>query len=628
LSATFESKPTVSRDYAIFAGIAAILILALCAWFTRSVYNSQISQRNHELEKAGNRIERTLTDSLDYITYLVEFMGKQIAEEGSGDPRYISPMLSNFWKDSRVQSILSWTGFDWVSPQGEIVITSTNGILTHPVDLHMRSYINELPKHPYKLLLEPDTTFGRTSAQWVISSAMGIKTRDGRYLGAVSFGFDAAALTDRIHQSISEETLRFAIINLDLNVVLQSPDAPIPMEDDVFRAYQQILSLPDGAGILPHPVDVGHISYAYYHKLPEYPYIIVMGYDKRAHAAIIWEKIFPLLLAFSGIGFVFLLMLHIFSKRIISPLKELSDIADKISKGKPHPHFPRNVPYEVFNLALQISKIKRYIARIQRIQQANVEAENARIRAQEADQAKSDFLAHVSHELRTPLNAIINFSDIQQTEIFGPMANLKYLEYSKDIHHSGLHLLQLINNLLDLSKAEANKVELVENIMDVSEVITDCVRTLRQLAVKNGLLLHSDVQPGLLPLYADSLRFKQIILNLLSNAIKFTQRGGKVTLWAGIEQGKLVIRVEDTGIGIAKEDIPRVMEKFGQASSPYYQRPDGTGLGLPLVKSLMELHNGTLQIESTLGVGTSVIVTFPESRICRTVPVEREMVFS
>jgi signal transduction histidine kinase len=616
-------KPTLSRDYKLFAGIVSVIIVGLCLLFTHSVYKTQVSQRNHQLQTSANRLDRTLTDSYDYILYLVQFIGKRISVVGADDPNYITELLGNFWQENRVRSIISWTGLDWVSPNDEIVINSSNGILQHPVDLSMRSYLTAIRKDPFHLYLEPDTTFGRTSAQWIISSAVGVTNPEGKYLGAITLGFDAAELTRRLHLALGEKHLRFALINVKSNIVIQSPDAPIPIEDVTFDGYYD--QLPPGEGELKNPIDMGNIRYAYYHRLQNYPYIIIMGYDKNAYAVMMWKDLAPLLLTFMTIGCVFLVILYLFSKRIIHPIISLSQIADKISQGLSHEAYPRKVPHEVYNLAVQLSKIKRYIGRISRIKQAHLLAENAKLKAeqdrtkaQEADQAKSDFLAHVSHELRTPLNAIINFSDIQRNEMFGPMQNGKYLEYAKDIHYSGLHLLQLINNLLDLSKAEANKIDLFDEDLNMNDTIEHCLRSLREWARKEGVALYCDLPANLPLLRADSLRIRQILLNLLSNAIKFTEEGGSITISAIVNHKReLVIRVIDTGIGIAPEDLPNVMKKFGQATaiSPKLKRPDGTGLGLPLTKHLVELHDATLSLSSVPHKGTTVTVIFPAARV-------------
>ncbi len=236
--------------------------------------------------------------------------------------------------------------------------------------------------------------------------------------------------------------------------------------------------------------------------------------------------------------------------------------------------------------------------------------------AEAANKTKSEILANMSHELRTPLNAIIGFSDIIQREAFGPVGERRYLDYARDIHDSGAHLLALINDILDVSKAEAGRIELLEGLVDVTELFDSCVRLILARADEARIAIEALAADRLPKLNADGLRLKQVLLNLLSNAIKFTPAGGRVTLAANMDDDeRFVIRVSDTGIGMAPEDIPKALSPFGQLESTRARRYPGTGLGLPLSKALIELHGGELRIESEAGKGTSVIVTLPAARV-------------
>ena len=236
--------------------------------------------------------------------------------------------------------------------------------------------------------------------------------------------------------------------------------------------------------------------------------------------------------------------------------------------------------------------------------------------AEGASRAKSEFLANMSHELRTPLNAVIGFSEIIMSETFGPVGSSKYREYAVDINESGLHLLDLINDILDLSKVESGKDELHDEDIAIGEVIRSVVTLVKERAHKNGVKLDIECPDAVPALRADKRKLKQILVNLLSNAIKFTDAGGSVTLriWSRAESGH-VFQITDTGIGIASEDVPKALSPFGQIDSDLNRQLDGTGLGLPLSKSLAEMHGGVLDLQSTLGVGTTVTVRFPATRI-------------
>ena len=248
---------------------------------------------------------------------------------------------------------------------------------------------------------------------------------------------------------------------------------------------------------------------------------------------------------------------------------------------------------------------------------ANREADlrEASSRAELANRAKSEFLASMSHELRTPLNAIIGFSEMMNAEMFGGLGSERYRDYINDIHASGVHLLSLINDLLDLSKAEADKLELRETYVDLAAAINHSLRMITSRANAAGVEVTSDLPKDLPLLWADERRLTQIILNLLTNAVKFTPHGGKARIGAEWRPTGLAIIVDDTGIGIAPEDIPRVVIPFVQVGDLYSRPQEGSGLGLPLSKRLVELHGGSLALDSERGRGTTVTVLFPTSRI-------------
>ncbi|MFM7084250.1 MAG: sensor histidine kinase [Hyphomicrobium sp.] len=242
--------------------------------------------------------------------------------------------------------------------------------------------------------------------------------------------------------------------------------------------------------------------------------------------------------------------------------------------------------------------------------------ENSRVRAEEANTAKSQFLATMSHELRTPLNGIMGFSEMIMSEAMGKVSNPNYVEYAKNIHESGLHLLSLINDILDLSRIEAGRYELHEEAFWLCDVADDCRSFMRIKAKNKGISFLLNDDRSLPQIFADQRAFRQIFLNLIENAIKFTPEGGRIILTTGKTfDGAQYFSVKDTGPGIAHEEIPKILEPFKQGSSSLNSTNSGSGLGLAIVKKLVELHSGVFEILSESGKGTEAIVVVPKNRI-------------
>ena len=303
---------------------------------------------------------------------------------------------------------------------------------------------------------------------------------------------------------------------------------------------------------------------------------------------------------------------------IVGPETSLSELSERIGRDKPSALMSGFIIAERGRFIGVGSVLDILRLQVAEGRQRGLDLEAARAEAVRADAAKSQFLANMSHELRTPLNAVIGFADIIQSEMFGtgPAAWTRYKDYAGDIGTSGRFLLDVINDILDLTKASAGKAELREDRMSITSLLIAVERFFRERARDAGLALDMQTPCQDIELWADETKLKQVLINLVSNAIKFTPSGGRVSVSVTLQaDGQLGLTVADSGIGIAADDLDRIFEPFTQVDSSLSRRHAGTGLGLPLARSFVELHGGTIAIASRPNAGTSATVRLPAFRV-------------
>ena len=293
---------------------------------------------------------------------------------------------------------------------------------------------------------------------------------------------------------------------------------------------------------------------------------------------------------------------------VVKPIAKITDMMGLVADG----NLSSDIPFEARG-----DEIGQLARALRVFRDNSIEEKRLRIAkegAEAANRAKSEFLANMSHEFRTPLNAIIGFSEVLKREIFGPLA-VRYRSYAVDIFESGHHLLGLINDVLDMSKLEAGQMQLYEEDISLGDAIEASIRLVAPQAEKAKVRLSASLDPAAEFIRADDRRLRQVFINLLSNAVKFTPEGGDVRVTSRATENGVTIAVNDTGIGMRPEEIPTAMESFGQIDSTLSRKYQGTGLGLPLAKRLVEMHGGSLMIASTVNVGTTVTIVLPPTRV-------------
>jgi len=612
-------NPFIKFEFILFATIIACVVIGLTLYYAQMAQSQYKESIKHHLESQAGRVERSFSDTIDHTQYVMEMMNARIKLKPD-DLEYIDNILSKFQTTPNSSNLLAWTIFSWVDKNYQTTVDALYGIMDEPFDLSTRDYMPLTKSDPGEIHLGKPV-FGATSKRWIIPAGLGVNDENGKYAGAMTIGFDINQITLRLHQSVTESKIQFAIIDSDFNVILKSSESIPTLGEAESNSISHILN--DKLNIIKTNSEINSANYIdlggkndsfYIKKVDKYPYYIFVSYPKNEIKNTIWDLLIYRFIEIFFIGGTFLVLLIFLYKRVVNPVVILSSVADKIASGKDVQSFPKGSSYETRNLAMQLIRLQHYIKKIQRIDH---KLYIAKTEADRANKAKSDFLANMSHELRTPLNAIIGYSEMIKSEMMGKINNEKYIEYASDINDSGQHLLSLINDILDISKAEAGKFEINEGKVDIAKLIINIVKILSESTLNKDVIITTDIPEEFPEILADEIRVKQIVINLLSNAIKFSKpdQQGEVTIRLRLNDRGVQLIVKDKGIGISESDIPKILKKFGHIKNSSYRSSEGTGLGLWLTKSLVEAHQGRIKLESKLGKGTKVTINFPLKRV-------------
>jgi two-component system cell cycle sensor histidine kinase PleC len=486
-----------------------------------------------------------------------------------------------------------------VDPNGKVV-AATGESHPQPVDLSDRAEFRVPAGDTSDGLIMGHDLVGQQS-QFFVTVSRRVTSADGRLIGVLIFFIAPShlmGLRDSVDIGVGGAVLLTGLDDVVLagfNGADRTGAAMIgkPIGDDAYPVDIQ----PGAQGYYAVTDDHGDANrlHAYY-RLDKYPVIVNASLDLAAALAPQQRQTIVLMIL-AGVGTLVLAGLSVIL------LREVSHRA------------AREIQLADERMLLQAANARLAEERI-RLRQINFELKHSKERAEAANEAKSQFLANMSHELRTPLNAIIGFSQIIKEETMGPIGLPRYADYANDIFCAGEHLLALINNVLDISKIQAGKLNLKEEPVDLQETVQGSLAAVSAQALKNKVSLHVDLPPTLPPIRADAVAMRQILINLLSNAVKFTPEGGEVTV--SVERAKdggLALVIADTGIGMNEEEIAIAVEPFRQVENALTKKYDGTGLGLPIARRLVELHGGRLEIASVKNLGTVIRAHLPADRI-------------
>lgn len=621
------ARPSLSRDFALFAAAIVFILLLISSWIAYVTYIRHSERMVAELEKSAERIDRTLSNEIEYATYLLSGLGRQISlQYPPHNLLEIAQILKSFDAKPRV-----YTMFSWVNPSQQVVVSSNRGILEKAVDVSDRDYVKKSLAEPWKAHIGRPIE-GRVSGRWIIPVGMGLTDHTGKHLGAIAISVDINGLSEHISHAIDRENVSFAIISKTLILLTQvSQDENFVNNQFPMRQLSTVNFSKFPRGAITHG-SVFNLSrnYSYYFASPDYPYVILLGYNahysRDAMKDILWPRIFQVLV----MAAFFISFLWLVRRRIITPVGELTAAAASIARGEREVPLPGSGPAEVQQLSLQIEKIGYYIAERRRIEDElrskTFLLKKAKEKAELNDRSKSEFLAYMCHELRLPLNAIVGFAQVMKDQLYGPIENKKYLQYATDIYHSGSGLLNTTQDILTFLKSETDCLKLHEKPVDLAAVIN---RTLRFLADKlQAEKLHMRLKlPDHMPrVMGDELRLQQALTNLILHCAKSSAAGDALTLEvhyipraAKTEPLLALTLCTGTAAAPAEAELALLAEKAppqGFTLPPWQEiHIETADLSLTLARILLSLHRIIHELRRLPDGSMEVVCCFPADRI-------------
>jgi signal transduction histidine kinase len=575
------------RRELIGAGIAiAVVILAIASVVLILLRSQTIKDSDREMATISRVTAERTAQTFAAADVLIRSVADLAMKPGPGEPLTLGERAkTQAFHDGlvRLQKLLPEIDVTAVIDANGVVVGSSREFPVANTNISYVSFFKALKDRPGRDLVVSDPIRQQLTGQWVLYLSRSLVDAQGNFQGIVLADIPVGYFQDYFSGIDMGATSTVTMVNNDIRVL-----AHWPVDDGLIG---QVLP-PLGSGLRP---EVGQtVKFVVRDRDQELRRATVTRFQigntsfflsiSRTQAALLqpWRNALIFIVLFALTSLVVLGVLAGFVLRAIRD-------------------------EERWGSALMEREIK--------LSRQAVQLAAARDLAETANRARGDFMANMSHELRTPLNAILGFSEILEKGLFGPLGDPRYREFAADIHSSGRHLLEVIGNILDLAKVDAGKLELFEQDFDIVEMMRSCGRLMTEAANAGGVTLEVRAPQGPVYIQGDATRVRQILLNLLSNAVKFTPRGKAVMLSGEAVEDDFILRVIDTGIGMTEEEAVKAMEPFHQIDSTLARRYEGTGLGLPLTKSLVTLHDGVMDIKSVPGEGTTVTVWLPRQRI-------------
>ncbi len=593
-----RTQPSLSRDFALLSLFIIFILVLVSTWVAFETSSNYAKDVVKQMESEALRLDRGLIVEIENASYILESVGRQI-QATSNDPNNIAQLFFSFAKSGEPKRSI----FSWVNKEQLITVSNNLGVLDKPIDVSDRDYVKKSIAEPWKVHIGRPIE-GRLSHTWILPLSLGLTDHNGTYLGSVIVALDTEALGNDISRSMKDSGIRFAITNLSLTLLTQSPSAAKFFNEnfDITRlAKLDFDKKPAGkyssASIFDHTQ-----IYSYYERSSQYPYIIFLGLDSKQSMHELRRLLMPRLFQLMVIAAFLLFVLWTVRKRIIHPVMALTDQTAAIVRGEHYDADETRGPLEIEQLAYEIKRLYDYIEERRRVE-AELRTKNAELTrikeaAQVTNQVKADFFAYVGQELTEPTEAILQQIETLKDQHFGPIGNPKYVGHAADIHDQARQLIAMLEDIKAISKAETGLLALSESDIDLTFVLQKTIRIFRDKNSPNPEV-QLDINHSLPHIRGDELRIKQLMLNILNAIQQQLPQGEAIRITSSLKAQELSLSFSYSGGGTSALSAGRSKQ----------------GLDLALARLLVALHQGTLEMKTTSDRVSIITVKFPAMRV-------------
>ena len=613
-----QTKPSLYRDFALLSAMIIFVLLLVSLWIVYKTYQSHSKDILQQLENEAIRIDRALIIEIEEASYLLESIGRQI-DTSRGD---LEPQIQRLFGSFASNQPLSSSEFYWIDANQRITMSGHAGRLAEPIEIADRDYMKRALTTPWKIHIGQPVE-GRVSGAWVIPIAMGIASADNEFVGAVSISLNIEQLSNVISNVIKEPEIDYAITNTAFTLLTQTSE-----DNDFFARYFSMARLSEidfsqtPSGVFSSATWwASDKIYAYYEQSSQYPYIIFVGYDPVYSRSAIGNILLPRLLQIVIMTLFLLLTLWTVRKRIIQPVMQLTEHTQQILRGQNFAHSTANDPIEIEQLAEEIERLSAYIDERRRIEHELAHKNAALMHIKEAAEVtnhlKANFFEQVGEALMQPARAISEYIDSMRNELFGPLENEKYQEMAEAMHRESFAIMETLDDIRAISKAESGLLALDERPVDLSFIIKKCIRLLKECQPFAQVEVILDLDDEMPKINADELRLKQLILNLLMSAASEIGASDAIRLSSLYvdEEARVEITYKPTADSLARSEQPlHLLRGIAPYSAGFLK------LGHALSDLIVAMHGGSLSTKPLPDQMVKKTVSLPKTRLLSATP--------